>query len=149
MALRRAGRPPLEAGMSIEDNKALVLRFFSEMNSQDPGRIRAALEMLAPDATYWIQGDWRNGGTFTRDQVAEMVTTQTDVFTAPLALTVHGITAEGERVAVELETSGAFNDGRPYNNTYHWLFVVRDGKIAQVKEYVDTLYANRAYYGEG
>lgn len=46
-----------------------------------------------------------------------------------------------------MESRGRFKDGRPYNNTYHWLFVVRDGQIRTIREYTDTAYANEAYYG--
>ncbi len=34
-----------------------------------------------------------------------------------------------------------FNDGRPYRNDNHFLFWFRDGKIASVREYMDTLHA--------
>ena len=132
----------------VASNKKLVLAFFEDMNSLEPRRMRAAVDMLADDATYWIPGKWRNGGTFTKSQIASMVTAQTDVFDGKLALTFHGITAEGSRVAVEMETHGRFRNGRPYNNTYHWLFLIEDGRIKVIKEYTDTLYANEAYYGD-
>jgi len=128
-------------------NTDLVLSFFDLMNSRDPVRMGEAVALLADDATYWIPGDWPNAGTFSKAQVAAMVTAGTDMFDGPLGIAIHGITAEGERVAVEMESSGRFKDGRPYNNTYHWLFVVRDGQILTIKEYTDTAYANRAYYG--
>ena len=37
--------------------------------------------------------------------------------------------AEGDRVAVEAESHGELKNGKTYNNTYHFLFVFRDGKI--------------------
>jgi uncharacterized protein len=128
-------------------NTDLVLSFFELMNSRDPARMAEAVGLLADDATYWIPGDWPNAGTFTKAQVAEMVKAGTDVFDGQLDISIQGITAEGERVAVEMESNGRFRDGRPYNNSYHWLFVVRGGQIRTIKEYTDTAYANRAYYG--
>lgn len=130
-----------------EANTDLVLSFFHLMNSRDPARMAQAVALLEDDATYWIPGDWPNAGTFTKAEIAAMVAGATDIFDGPLEILIHGITAEGERVAVEMESNGRFKDGRPYNNTYHWLFVVRDGAIRQIKEYTDTAYANRAYYG--
>ena len=128
-------------------NVALVMAFFAGMNSGDPARMTEAVGLLAEDATYWIPGDWPNGGTFGKADVAKMVTAGTEVFQGPLDIVIHGVTASEDRVAVEMESRGTFRDGRPYNNSYHWLFVIRDGRIRTVKEYTDTLYANRAYYG--
>lgn len=56
----------------------------------------------------------------------------------PIRLTPHAFTAEGDRVAVETESYAEVKNGRVYNNHYHFLVIVRDGKIAQVKEYLDT-----------
>jgi uncharacterized protein len=33
-------------------------------------------------------------------------------------------------------------NGKTYQNKYHFLFQVRDGKIQAVKEYLDTTHAN-------
>ncbi len=106
-----------------------------------------AVALMADDATYWMPGEWANGGTWSRDEVVGMVMAGKDVFATPLELTIHGITASGDRVAVEMSSQSTFKDGRPYSNTYHSLFIVRDGRIAAVKEYMDTLYAYRAYFG--
>ena len=53
-----------------------------------------------------------------------------------------GLTAEGDRVAVEAESYAKMKNGKTYQNTYHFLFIVRDGKIQSVKEYLDTIHAN-------
>ena len=50
----------------------------------------------------------------------------------------------GDRVAVEAESHGDLKNGKTYNNTYHFLFVFRDGKICLTKEYNDTAYAAAA-----
>ena len=59
-----------------------------------------------------------------------------------LRVTPKGITAEGDRVAVEAESYAKMKNGKTYQNTYHFLFIVRDGKIQSVKEYLDTIHAN-------
>jgi hypothetical protein len=48
------------------------------------------------------------------------------------------MTAEDDRVAVEAVSSGDHVSGQHYANHYHFLFVVRDGKIAVMKEFMDT-----------
>ena len=46
----------------------------------------------------------------------------------------------GARLFVVAQTAGTAetHDGRPYNNTYCQVIRIRDGKIAEVKEYFDT-----------
>ena len=45
------------------------------------------------------------------------------------------------RVAVEAKSSADLKNGRKYRNEYHFLLECRDGKIASVKEYLDTQHA--------
>jgi ketosteroid isomerase-like protein len=66
----------------------------------------------------------------------------------PVTLTVEGVTAEGDRVAVEAQAHAALKNGRIYRNTYHFLFIFRDGKICQAKEYNDTLHAREVLWTE-
>ena len=58
-----------------------------------------------------------------------------------LERTVVGSIAEGDDVAVEVESSGELKNGRSYRQQYHFLITVRDGKIASVREYLDTHHA--------
>jgi len=55
-----------------------------------------------------------------------------------LKMTVKGLIAEGDKVAVEVESYGELQNGRVYNNEYHFSITIRDGKISEVREYLDT-----------
>jgi ketosteroid isomerase-like protein len=57
-----------------------------------------------------------------------------------MRLKIHAFTAEGDRVAIEAESHVLNPNGRIYNNFYHYLFRVRDGKLVLFKEYQDTLH---------
>jgi ketosteroid isomerase-like protein len=57
---------------------------------------------------------------------------------APLLVTVTGMTAEDDRVAVESVSDCVNTKGFVYKNFYHTLFVIRDGQIAVMKEYLDS-----------
>jgi len=59
----------------------------------------------------------------------------------PMSLKVHGVTADGDRVAIEAESYAPLQNGKIYNNTYHFLFQFRDGKICLAKEYNDSHHA--------
>jgi hypothetical protein len=47
-------------------------------------------------------------------------------------------TEEQDRVAVEFTGATELVNGTRYDNVYHLLFHFRDGKVARVKEYLDT-----------
>jgi len=57
-------------------------------------------------------------------------------------LRIKGVTAEGERVALEAESFAKMKNGKTYQNRYHFLCEVRGGKIQTVREYLDTMHAN-------
>jgi ketosteroid isomerase-like protein len=44
-------------------------------------------------------------------------------------------------VAVEVEPSGDLKNGRKYRQQYHFALDFREGKIAAVREYLDTHHA--------
>jgi ketosteroid isomerase-like protein len=56
-------------------------------------------------------------------------------------------TSEGERVAVEAESEGVHTSGARYHNRYHFLLVVRGGRITGLKEYLDTEHAREVLAG--
>ena len=125
--------------MSTEDSKRIVLGFFENLNA---GNAAAALDALGDSATWWIQGNFPLSGTKTKAQFVELLGQLGAQIDGALSLRVKGVTAEGDRVAVEAESFAKMKNGKTYQNTYHFLFIVRDGKIQSVKEYLDTIHAN-------
>jgi uncharacterized protein len=55
---------------------------------------------------------------------------------------VLNLTAEGDRVACEAEGYSTMLNGKSYNNTYHFLIFIRDGRIYKIKEYLDVKLAD-------
>ena len=47
------------------------------------------------------------------------------------------VTAEGDRVCFATESRAKLKNGNLYNNTYHFLQIIRDGKIVETREYND------------
>jgi len=62
-----------------------------------------------------------------------------------IRFTLHAMTAEGDRVAAEVESYAELVSGTVYNNKYHMLFEMADGRIRVVKEYGDTLHAKEVF----
>lgn len=125
--------------MSSDENKRIVLGFFENLNA---GNAAAALEALADSATWWIQGNFPLSGTRTKAQFVELLGQLGAAIDGALTLRVRGVTAEGDRVAVEAESHAKMKSGKTYQNRYHFLCEVRDGKIQAVREYLDTMHAN-------
>jgi ketosteroid isomerase-like protein len=67
---------------------------------------------------------------------------QADADHGHMHVTVLGMTAEDDRVAVEASSTGIANPktGRRYGNFYHILMKMKDGQILLYKEYQDTLH---------
>ena len=53
---------------------------------------------------------------------------------------VHFMIAEGDIVIMEFDAKFTGWDGEAYHNYYCLVFVLRDGKIAEVREHADTKY---------
>lgn len=125
--------------MSTEDNKKVVLGLFENLSA---GNAAAVLDALADSATWWVAGNFPLSGTKTKAQFAELIGGLGSKIDGALTVTPTGVTAEGDRVALEAESHAKMKNGKTYQNKYHFLIIVRDGKIQQVKEYLDTMHAN-------
>lgn len=124
--------------MSIEDNKQLAGEFFARFSAND---IPGVLDRMADDATWWIAGKPEQlpaAGTHSKEQIARIFYTMAGQLKNGLKMTVKSLIAEGDQVAVEAESYGELQNGRVYNQTYHFLVTVRAGKISAVREYLDT-----------
>ena len=119
----------------------MVRSFFNQFSK---GNVEAVLDLMAKSATYWIAGKpekFALAGTKTREQIPEFFAWIATIMPGGLQVVPTGITAEGDRVAVEAESEGKTTTGKTYNNQYHFLFEVHDGKIQAIREYPDTMHA--------
>jgi ketosteroid isomerase-like protein len=66
-----------------------------------------------------------------------------------IAFRIDTMTAEEDRVAVVVESYAEFAEQGIYNNLYHFLFRIVDGRITRIWVYYDTALANRVLRGEG
>jgi ketosteroid isomerase-like protein len=123
----------------IDANKAVARKFFEYLEAGDAGGL---LSIYSDDFVCWTAGSLPFSGTHPRDEIAAMVTGVAAVFPTGWKFTVRGMTAEGDRVAVEAECLGEHVSGKTYRQRYHFLFVVSGGKIHEMREYFDTMHAN-------
>jgi uncharacterized protein len=124
--------------MSIEANKQVAMRFFERFSAND---IQGALDTMSEDATWWIAGKKEQlpaAGVYGKEKIGRLFHNLTGQLKGGLKMRVKGMIAEGDKVAVEVESYGELKNGRVYRQEYHPLMTFRDGKISAVREYLDT-----------
>lgn len=126
------------------EHKRIAEAFFAALNRADSAAIAT---LYADDAVLWTAGTLPISGRFTKAQAIQGMDQILSLFPEGLTFTVTGITAEGERVAIEAESHGRHVSGKTYHNQYHFLMIVRNGKVAEFKEYLDTMHANDVLVG--
>ncbi len=134
--------------MTIEFNKGLVTEFLTALVES---RIKDAMDLVHEDCYYWVIGDkalFPFAGEYNKEELERIMSGSLDVHDdkgMQPSNDIVGITAEGNRVAVETVVHVPLQDGGVYNQTYHWLFEVNDRKISVIKEYLDTIKAMNAF----
>ena len=123
--------------MGIAENKQVVLDFYA---AGARGDMDACFALLADDVTWTNIGSTQFSGTFTGKQalVEQLLGPLMGQLKAGIASEIERLTAEGDIVIAQTTGSAETLDGRPYNNSYCQVVRIRDGKIAEVKEYMDT-----------
>lgn len=113
------------------------------------GDVEQILDFLDDSATWWVGGTIEGiSGTKDKQAFGKMLSELSGLATTgAIALTPLEWTAQGDRVAVETESYCELQNGRLYNNRYHFVFELRDGKITAVKEYLDTEHTRAVFLG--
>ena len=133
--------------MSSEANKQIIRDFFAALSNGDAARVRA---LLHDDLAWTIIGDTPVSRTFRgiedfENGILGAVFKQIDP-AAGVRVDIIELIAEGDKVVARAQgaVKGLYG---PYNNTYCHVFTIRDGKIIQNFEYLDTLLIERSLYG--
>jgi uncharacterized protein len=133
-------------GESGTQSEAVVRRFFDLLNAEDLEGIRA---LLSEEAAWVPQArDMPGAGEYRGRNVI------VDEFLKP----IRGLFAKGSPrnrilsmaskdslVLVETHGTGQLSDGRAYDNRYAWAFEVHSGKVAMIREYLDSYYIVRLF----
>ena len=129
--------------MSAAENKQLIQHIFSELSNGNPGPF---VESLADDVQWTIIGttDWSKTFDGKQAVLAELLGPLSANFDEPLRVTPHRFIAEDDFVVVEARGQATTRSGKPYNNTYCWVYRLADGKVQELTEYLDTQLAATA-----
>lgn len=95
-------------------------------------------ELLTEDMTGWITS---GGVTMDKQQYQGAIRLLTAMLETPLQFTVHGLTAEDDRVVIEASSKGLLTNGEEYHQTYVFILRLREGKIASIAEHYNAVIA--------
>jgi uncharacterized protein len=127
-----------ERFVSAEQNKVIATELVKALST---GNAAAMERIIAEDCQWWVLGFPRDR-YLTRRQMLRGVRSIIDtVLPDGFNMTIRGMTAEGDRVAVEVESHSHTVAGKLYNNFYHFLFVFRDGAVIRGMEYTNPQHA--------
>lgn len=131
--------------MSTEQNKQIVGKFFEKFSAAD---VAGALELL-DNAVIWRamgrEGGLPMSGEMDKQMIGGLIENVKSAFPDGMRLTPTGWTAEDDRVALEMESYAVKSNGIVYNNFYHFLVVLSNGKITSLREYLDTLHVKQVF----
>jgi ketosteroid isomerase-like protein len=117
--------------MGIEQNKETAIRFLKSMETG------ADYSLACDDIRWWIPGR----GYIDREQFTVLMGRVKHILSTPVYVTIRNVTAEDDRVAIEFDGHAELSNGQVYDNTYHFLYILRDGKIAEQREHANSAYA--------
>ena len=127
-----------------EENKDIAIKFFEALSSGS----ETYLDYYNDDSIIWTAGDNSIGGTRTKQEIEDFAQGILSAFPDGIKFNITGITAENERVAVEVSGEAIHASGQDYNNKYHFLLKIKNGKIHELKEYMDTQLAAKILLGD-
>jgi len=129
---------------SNEANRVLAQKVIEAISNDNWEYVN---EVFAEDAVVWVAGSMPISGTHTKDFVIVAGKRTREGFPEGLSLTAKAMTVERSRVAIEAESLGKHISGKTYNNHFHILMEIKDGKVCTWKEYMDTMHANEVFFG--
>ena len=127
-----------------DENKKIAKKFFEALSAGS----NKYLDFYTDDSVIWTAGDNAIGGTRTKKEIINFAQNILSAFPSGITFKITGMTAEEEKVAVEVNGEAIHSSGQTYNNQYHFLLRIQDGKILELKEYMDTQLAAKILLGE-
>ena len=129
------------------DSKSVLRRYVAAVQAGDEDAIR---ELFAKDATWTVRaGELPISGTWAgREAIVGEFLAKAMAYYEPgsVSLEITGMIAEGDRVVLQWTSRARTRTGRPYENGCIGVFTISDGRIQEVREYMDTLYASEVAF---
>ena len=130
--------------MSTQENREVVRQFYEAGNRGD---METCLGLIADDIVWTNMGTTSLSGTYRgkAELQEKLLGPLFGSLKEGIRMTVHRLIAEDDIVVAQTSGAAETLDGRPYNNTYCWVIVIRGGQFAEVTEYMDTELASATF----
>jgi len=118
-------------------NKEIIAAAFEKMAQGDPS---LWLDTMADDIRYELVGDnswgrvYRGKQAF-REELGRPLMSRVE---PPLRMRAMRILSDGDHVVLEAAGENQTRSGETYNNRYCMIIRMKDGKVVELTEYVDT-----------
>lgn len=122
-----------------QTNKDIARKFLESLGAGDIDTVKT---LITEDIVADCKGTSLLSGTRGHADVIGAGDIFKQITKAGLRFEILSMTAEGERVSVEAQGHSELVTGVAYNNQYHFLFFIRDGRICRMNEYIDTKLAD-------
>jgi uncharacterized protein len=132
----------LEITMSAAENKKLMQEIFAGLAVGDSSLLRRSVtesyRTVIMGRSSWSQ-------TVEGDALRKYLEYVRACFSAPGKTVPERFIADGNIVAVEARGDNYSASGERYDNQYCLIFRFEDGKIAEMREYMDTAFCERVF----
>ncbi len=133
--------------MDAEQKKELVRSTWQTLLVK--GDVEGALRNFSDDIEWWICGNLpgTSGTRKGKQDIRNWFSSGPNVFPNGLTSEVRYSHVDGDTVVAEIRNRGEVSNGKVYDNYYCFVFVLKDGKIHRIREYVDLLTLTEAMNG--
>ena len=123
--------------VSAAENKQLMQSVFAELAN---GNGQPFMDALADDVRWTVIGTspWSRTYEGKRTVIGELMRPLFAQFADQYKARALRVIADGSDVAVEARGTVTTKSGKPYNQTYCYVFSLVDGKVRELTEYLDT-----------
>jgi ketosteroid isomerase-like protein len=123
--------------MSTTDNKKMMQFIFQELST---GNDEPFLDAMADDMQWTWMGSGQWSRTFKGKQAVldELWSAVRTTLKPPYKVIAHRFIADEDYVAVEASGQNTTPEGKVYNNKYCWVCRISEGKLHELREYMDT-----------
>ncbi|MBO6516643.1 MAG: nuclear transport factor 2 family protein [Bacteroidia bacterium] len=119
------------------NNKAVVKEFVAAMQTSNVDKLK---NMITDDFSWWIIGKpeyLATAGEHDTEYFLGFFKGE-ELFPEGTDFQITSMICEGDKVAAEAEFRAQTSMGPFYENYYHFLFIIENGKVKRMKEYMDT-----------
>lgn len=140
-----------DTAMRAEENKRAVIEAWRLFKTRDARRIAEVFtddaEWIAPKGNATALALNATDHMVGSEAIADFLASGMHKLFYDVRIDFRSVVADGDTVVVEESMAATLPDGKAYENDYCFFFILHNGKIKQVREYMDTYKGHQAIFG--